>query len=170
MKPRLTARRDPGPVKDVTLTAVSEAAAGQGEHSAWGQGLPLREVRTAATQGSRPISLTCEQFNPGLHRLRWLRGLQMAERLVQEDVSSRGIRLQEDLSGRRKQGPGPEEVETQQPFTALGKPGRLQLTFRSSSRFFLMDWGSSCILPRMASSMRIPPRSPEEMQSFQKDV
>lgn len=43
-------------------------------------------------------------------------------------------------------------------------------TFLSRSLFFLMESGSRRTRPRRASSMRMPPRRPEEMQSFQKEV
>lgn len=108
-KPRLTATHDPqqqklaGYGKDVTHMAVSTLQV-QGKHFAGGQLFAIREVRTAAPQHSRPISLTGEQLNPSLHRLGRLGGLEMAEGLVKQHISSWGIRLDEDLSGRRKRG------------------------------------------------------------------
>lgn len=51
----------------------------------------IREVRAAAPQRSHPTSLTCEQLNPGLHRLGWLGGLEVAEGLIKQHISSWGV-------------------------------------------------------------------------------
>lgn len=122
-----------------------------------------------------PAGPTSEQLYPGLNRLRRLRGLDVPQGLVQQHIPGRSIRLQQHLeaaAGTRGQSsarPLPEQIPLQQsPKPCRGS--RRTLTFLSSSLFLRRDSGSRRMRPRRASSMRIPPRSPEEMQSFQKEV
>lgn len=101
--------------------------------------------------------LTAQVLNPALNRLRGISVFYVFQRFVEQHISGRRIRFQDNF---------PRQVTVlDQTHVDTDKRSYLEHSPR-----LLMPAFSSSIRPRSPNSIKIHPRSPLEMQSFQNDV